>query len=356
MKQIVFRVDSSSEIGTGHVMRCLTLAERLRDECDITFICRNLDGNIGKIIENAKFTLIYLPDADNAETLHGYEKWIKVTQKTDALQTLEKIKYKVDCLIVDDYAIDAEWETLLQSRAKRIMVIDDLANRKHSCDILLDQNYNFSLETRYDKLVNSGCKLFLGPKYALLREEFLLAHKSLRKRNMKRKRILVFFGGIDKSNETLKAMKAIKAFGDKIIVDVVVGINNPHNEQIRAFCQKHSNMEFHCQINNMAELMSNADICIGAGGVAALERCFMQLPSIVISVAENQVTGSEALSEIGCIDYLGTSDAVDSYRIRTAVGGYLENDHRLDEMSKSCELLFNGYHSAYNELKEAILI
>ena len=355
MKKIVFRVDSSNEIGTGHVMRCLTLAGRLKKECDITFICRDLEGNIGQLIKNANFTLIYLSGVQNEKNLKGYENWIKVKQKTDALQTVGKIKEKIDCLIIDNYAIDAEWETILEPCAKKIMVIDDLANRKHSCDMLLDQNYNFSLEKRYNNLVIPDCRLFLGPKYALLREEFLLAHKRPRKKVAKIERILLFFGGIDPNNETLKVLKAIMLFDEKLIVDVVVGVNNPHNMQIKTFCEKFSNINFHCQINNMAELMNKADICIGAGGAATLEKCFMLLPSIVIAVAENQISGSEALDAIGCIDYLGGSETVNSDAIKNSLQYYADMPHKLAEMSTSCERLFNGYEFAELEIKNAIL-
>lgn len=355
MKKIIFRVDSSTEIGSGHVMRCLTLAGRLKDECDITFICRVLDGNIGQLIKTHGFKLIYLQDvaADNA--LHGYEKWIKTIQEKDASQTIEAIGGCVDCLIVDNYALNTVWEDMLRPYAKKLMVIDDLADRRHSCDILLDQNYNFDLKTRYDDLVPDSCQKFLGPKYALLRDEFLLAAKKRKKRTGDIERILLFFGGSDKSNEMMKALKAITAIDHPFVTDAVVGVNSPYNSELEDFCAKCPDISFHCQVDNMAELMNMADICIGAGGAATWERCFMHLPSIVITVADNQVSGAKALADLGCINYLGTNDIVDAGNIKVSLEDYLLHPFKISDMSAACCDLFTGHNEAATMLKKALL-
>ena len=168
---IVFRVDSSIQIGSGHLMRCLTLADNLNCETKTLFIARDLDGNLNNMISR-RFKLSVLPKK-NHNNLNGYEKWLTVSQEQDAQETIEIIKnLKIDLLIVDSYAIDEKWENLIRPYVKRIMVIDDLANRKHDCDILLDQNFYCNASNRYKKIVSENCQLLLGPKYVLLRDEF----------------------------------------------------------------------------------------------------------------------------------------------------------------------------------------
>lgn len=208
--------------------------------------------------------------------------------------------------MVDSYALDHKWEKFLRPHVNKIMVIDDLANRAHDCDLLLDQNYYRDIEHRYDGLLPLTCRKLLGPEYALLRPEFHQAKKNLRKRDGKIRRILVFFGGSDPSNETKKALQAIKLLNrPEIAVDVVVGAGNPHREEIKQICSEMPNTTYYCQVENMAELMAAADLAIGAGGVTTWERLYLELPTIAIAVAENQVETLEALGEAEMVWYLG---------------------------------------------------
>ena len=266
--KIAFRVDSSTQIGSGHLMRCLTLAEKLNCQEKIIFISRNLSGNISNLVLKKGFKLILLKNEDLDLNLRGYEKWLTVRQEQDAKETIEAIKnLNLELLIVDSYAIDVKWEKMLRPYVKKIMVIDDLANRKHDCDILLDQNYYQDIEIRYTGLVPEYCKLSLGPQYALLRDEFYEERKHLRVRDGSIRRILVFFGGSDQTNETMKAIQALVAIRrTDISVDVVVGGSNKNKEAVKRFCRQHENMNYYCQVNNMAELIHKADLAIGAGG------------------------------------------------------------------------------------------
>jgi UDP-2,4-diacetamido-2,4,6-trideoxy-beta-L-altropyranose hydrolase len=305
---VVIRTDSSLEIGTGHVMRCVTLAHQLvKQGVEVSFICRNFSGN----------TISYLKDKGfRVDTLSSFEnqQWMQCDWEQDAKETkkiIYNLKKKINLLIVDHYGLDAKWESELRSVVDHIMVIDDLANRPHNCDILLDQNYYLEIKKRYTDLVPESCIQLLGPNYALLRNEFLSIDTQKIKREGKVKNILVFFGGTDPTGETLKTLKAIKEVNrSHVKFNIVVGEKNPKISMIKEICEQIPNTVFQCQVSNIAELMVNADLAIGAGGTTSLERCYVGLPSIVIIVADNQRDVSNALAKIGVAFCLGESEKV----------------------------------------------
>jgi UDP-2,4-diacetamido-2,4,6-trideoxy-beta-L-altropyranose hydrolase len=344
IKQIVFRVDSSAQIGSGHLMRCLTLANQLRDRAKILFVCRDLEHNLSSLVKKNGFDLILLPREDEDETLVGYEKWLAVKQKIDAEQTKEVIKNcDIKYMVIDNYAIDEEWENIVRPYVKKIMVIDDLANRRHNCDILLDQNYYCDMKTRYNKLVPTGCKLLLGPQYALLREEFYKTRQKMRVRDGTIKNILVFFGGSDLTNETIKTLHAIEEVNRiDITINVVVGASNKNKHDIENFCNKYENMHYFCQVNNMAELLHKADLAIGAGGTTTWERCFLGLPAIVIAIAENQVQISKDCAKLGIIEYVGEAAAIDIAQLSDAIIKMIQNKKYIKNMIKKADRVAGG--------------
>lgn len=306
---ILVRVDSSNIIGIGHLMRCLTLAERQRNAGDIvTFVCRILDGNLSNIISEKGFNVEFLQQIPSSSDLEGYAKWLTVTQEQDASETIEILKKHghIDRVVVDSYAIDETWEKMVRPYTDEIFVIDDLANRNHDCDVLLDQNFYLDKEQRYNGLVPESCKMLLGPEHALLREEFYEAKKHLRKRGGNLHRILVFYGGSDLTDETTKAINALLTLQlPDVEVDVIVGGSNARREAIWELCSKYPFLHYHCQVSNIAEFMSNADLCLGAGGTTTWERLFLKLPAIVTAIAENQFKICEDCASAGLIQYLG---------------------------------------------------
>ena len=196
-KIAVIRADASEQIGSGHLMRCLTLADRMRREgTEVHFICRDLVGNLNHLVCEQGFPLHVLPRHADDPSLSGYAAWLTVAQETDARETGEVLctLAPIMRLVVDSYALDEVWERIVRPLVGEIFVIDDLANRKHDCDILLDQNFYCAMQHRYDGLVPPSCKLLLGPSHALLREEFYAAKKKLRRRDGHLRRILVFYG------------------------------------------------------------------------------------------------------------------------------------------------------------------
>jgi len=332
-------------------MRCLTLADALREEeSNVSFICRELHGNLCDFIEKKGFKVYRLPYTtvkhNNKNPSSEHLQWLSVSWAEDAEQSrdiLAKECGTIDWLIVDHYALDKQWETLVRPHVKKIMVIDDLADRFHDCDLLLDQNLYENINNRYNGLVPASCKKLLGPKYALLRKEFINARKNLRERDGNVKNILIFFGGVDPTNETLKALEAIQLLNrPDIAIDVVVGEANPNKDKLEDVCSAMPNANYHCQINNMAELMASADLSIGAGGSTTWERCCLGLPSIVITLADNQRELAKYLEKNGIIIYLGWYEQVKESDVKEAINALISNPEKIETISKKSREIIDG--------------
>lgn len=333
----VIRADASTSIGSGHVMRCLTLAHRLKKEknAKVVFVMRVLSGNLIDVVEKQGFEVLRLPPANQKYSLNGYGLWLTVPMEVDAQQTIELLQHylqehdydSVDRLIIDSYALDEQWEQVLRPYCNEIMVIDDLANRRHDCNILLDQNFYLNKDVRYTGLVPEHCKMLLGPEHALLREEFYEAKKYLRRRDGNIKNILVFYGGSDLTNETEKAIKALVQLHDEdynFTADIITGVSNSRREKIKKLCSKYQFLHYYCQISNMAEFMNKADLMLGAGGSTTWERLYMELPALVTAVADNQVKCCEECGKAGLIDYAGPANFVDIEQIYKYIQVLLE--------------------------------
>lgn len=291
MMNIAFRVDASDRIGTGHVMRCLTLADGLKQRgWRIRFVSRHMLPHLRQLIEQRSHehrALSGPPQEGGSELSHA--SWLGTTQEADAQETLDSLADREwDWLVVDHYAIDHRWETSLREHARRIMVIDDLADRVHDCDMLLDQNYYRDMHDRYTGKVPASCVLLLGPAYALLRNEFAEKREAALQRGGKVGRMLVFFGGIDRDNYTMSAIDALHQLPERIRqVDVVIGAMHPFRKQIVASCEARG-FACHIQTDRISELIASADLAIGAGGVNTWERCCLGLPTLTICTADNQ--------------------------------------------------------------------
>ena len=294
---IVFRVDSSSQMGVGHLMRCLTLADELKKQNhNATFICRELKGNLIKLIEHR---VLILPVDKDFQSDDLYLSWLGATQEQDAKQTIQVIHDNADLLIVDSYALDEVWHKQLKPHAKKIMVIDDLADREFDCDVLLNQNLA-SKQGDYQGKVPSDCELLLGCEYALLRPEFAAFRKRAlekRKKTQEIKNILISMGGSDKKNITYNVLQQLN---DGFNIVVVLSSASLHREMIMDYV-KGKNIEVIINADNMAELMLDADLAIGAGGSTSWERCCLGLPTLLFVIAENQRVIAENLEHLGAV-------------------------------------------------------
>lgn len=350
---IVIRADSSTSIGSGHIMRCLTLAERLREKgCTVTFVCRARPGNINQLISRQGYDLSILPAfADDDGGAFDREQ--------DAAETAAAIKDRgiaADWLIADHYRIDWKWQRLLRPCVGKIFIIDDLADRKHDCDALLDQNFYQHIEQRYQGLVPAPCRCFLGPRYALLRKEFINLPTPKRIRDGTVRRILVFLGGSDPTNETAKILEAMKALGKlAVAIDVVVGGANPHKDEIQRLCGAMPQTVYHCQVDNMAELMDKADLAIGAGGSATWERCYTGLPCLTIIIADNQAKTTAAVAAYGAAWNLGRRESVSSRQIIAALQALLADPAEVRRAGEACRRLMQGNDAGQRTLISEIL-
>jgi UDP-2,4-diacetamido-2,4,6-trideoxy-beta-L-altropyranose hydrolase len=308
--KVIFRVDASLQIGSGHVMRCLTLAEVLRENgAKVKFICRKHSGNLIKKIKEKNFQVIELEVSNNTDVKLKHASWLGATQQQDADDCIDILKAeKLDWLIVDHYALDEQWQKRLKPCYEKLMVIDDLADRKHLCDILLDQTYGRN-KRDYESLVHKSCKMLLGSQYALLRPEFAKwrPYSLKRRRKPEFKQLLINMGGVDVDNVTGRVLEELKTCNlpRDINITVVMGGSALHLESVRA---KVDTLPYKTvvrdDVDNMAEIMANADIAIGAAGATTWERCCLGLPTIQIVIAKNQNIIARSLTEKNAIKLL----------------------------------------------------
>jgi UDP-2,4-diacetamido-2,4,6-trideoxy-beta-L-altropyranose hydrolase len=325
VRRIAFRTDASNQIGTGHFMRCLTLADSLKQRgAHIRFVSCKLPTYLCDMLKAKGIELAQLDCNVGAlppdELMHA--NWLETSQVQDAQAAILALSDQSwDWVVVDHYALDARWEGFLRKSTKQIMVIDDIADRQHDCDVLLDQNLCADMHTRYIGKVPAHCQLLLGPRFALLRDEFRRLREQVKPRTREVKRILVFFGGVDLDNYTGLAVDAlVEAAVKRLHVDVVIGTQHPFREQIEMTCALYGFI-CHVQTSRMAELMAAADLAIGAGGSASWERCCMGLPCIVGAVAQNQVQAAKELSVIGAVKYVGTKHEITKEKLKQFIEG-----------------------------------
>jgi UDP-2,4-diacetamido-2,4,6-trideoxy-beta-L-altropyranose hydrolase len=289
--KIIFRVDASIEIGTGHVIRCLTLAQSLKDKgSTVEFICRKYNGNLIDKIQLNGFYVYKLEAYKGVEVDNklAHSHWLGLTQQQDADDCVNMLKdEKIDWIIVDHYALDYIWHKKIRSFVDKIMVIDDLADRNFNCNMLLNQNLGAKKEDYKDK-VSDGCELLLGTKYSLLRPEFsnLREEALIKRKNTKEiKNILISMGGSDVKNITYDVLQSI---GSGFNMFVVLGKKSPHNHMILNYAKNKKNIKVIIDTDNMAQLMLIADLAIGAGGSTSWERCCLGLPTLLFITGDNE--------------------------------------------------------------------
>jgi UDP-2,4-diacetamido-2,4,6-trideoxy-beta-L-altropyranose hydrolase len=314
--RIAFRVDASLQIGTGHVMRCLTLADALREQGALcTFICRPHVGHLLELIAQRGHKAIALsePQANfyaPADPTHA--AWLGASWAEDAEQTKRAMgEQTVDWLVIDHYALDARWESALRPLAKQLIAIDDLFDRPHDVDLLLNQNILPGSRASYAGLVPVACRLLLGPRYALLQGRYRELHDRIPPRGGKIERVLVYFGGVDAANLTGRSLEALLAAGcGNLAIDVVLPVAGLHAESIRSLAARLPDACVHDTLPSLAQLMASADLAIGAGGATSWERLCLGLPGLVVTLSDNQLMIAQALQANDLARWLGHHDEV----------------------------------------------
>lgn len=347
--KVAFRVDASARIGTGHVVRCLTLAERLASlGADCTFVMRQHAGHMCELVRTKGFSLHALapPAVLDISSFHSptdYFHWLGTTIEEDAKQTLRALQGPVDWLVVDHYALDHIWEKALRTRTGKIAVIDDLADRPHECDLLLDQNFFAFAGERYSGFVSEDCIKLIGPRYALLQTDYKKFSPE-RSYDTPIKSIIVFYGGSDLTDETSRALRVLSQEPFLCLkVNVVVGASNRNRDSIESLCAKRPRTTLHSGLRSLGGLMAESDMAIGAVGTSTWERCALGLPTVVTSVAENQLPVARELTEADLVYYVGDWRSVCDASFRQVLLHALTNQTKNTRISVRSRELTDAY-------------
>ena len=317
----IFRTDASVAIGGGHVRRCLALADALVEAgWEIGFVCSAAARSIVPALGARGFAVVEPP-------------------------AFEKAAARCDLLVVDDYRLDAAFESAARGWAKRILVIDDLANRRHDCDVLLDQSPGRE-RSAYAGLVPKECELLLGASYALLDPRFRVLRRQRRPVGRVR-RIFVNFGTTDTANAASLALDAIAEARLGAAIDIVVGSAAPHLAALRTkVAALGAGVSLHIDVDDVAALMRGSDLAIGAGGVGALERCALGVPSAILTVAENQHDNARALAVAGAALYWGDIGSRETAEISEALKLLAADQAGRAAMSDAAAALVDGLGAA----------
>lgn len=343
--KLLIRVDASTRIGSGHVMRCLTVARKLKKkQVKVAFCCRPLQGHLIEFIAK-EFPVYELMPAEVNLAETDESKWLGVPQKQDASETLKFIRQGgYDAVLVDHYAIDRTWESEIKREVKLLTVIDDLANRPHDADILIDQTLG-RRQADYQAYVSDETTLLCGTAYGLLRDEFLICRENNKTRipRVSVQRILITFGGADIDNLTEQAIEGLKKSERYLSaqVEVILGTGNPHSSEIKgALDSLKQETQLCVGVADMSMRMMNADVCIGAAGSTSWERCVLGLPAIVTTQATNQQLIAYQLSKAGAAKLVSRSSLVDD--IAEALKELDEDSGLLLNMSSKAATLCDG--------------
>lgn len=316
--KVAFRTDASLDIGTGHVMRCLTLARLLTaGGAECRFVCRLLEGHLVDYIHSEGFDVRRLPVVDPSAPLFmgshlAHAAWLATSQADDAAQTREQLDdFLPDWLVVDHYGLDAEWECQVAPPHGGLLAIDDLADRRHACNVLLDQTLGRRSDD-YRHWVPPECLVLAGPKYALLRPEFeqmRQASLSWRRSAAGIRSILITMGGVDQHNATeavLKVLDDCTQLSDTCRITVVMGATAPWLDAVKArVATMRRQAEVVLNVRDMARRMADSDLAIGAAGSTSWERCCLGLPTALLVLADNQLPSAGALNEAGAVRLIG---------------------------------------------------
>ena len=353
---VVFRCDASVKIGNGHIMRCLTLADALRESgAECFFISRNHLGNLTNFTMQKGYETYCLSAQDkqlneNQSKLSQYHHWLGTDMKTDANETAsvikEIIKKPVNWIIVDHYSLDKNWEQALQPYCEKIMVIDDIANRIHDCDLLLDQTLAHSIND-YKNLTPKNCTHLIGTKYALLRPEFAKMRKPsiTRRQNPTLCQLLISLGGVDKDNITMRILEYLQdsSYAESFEITLVMGPNSPWINTVKKWViENELKTLILSNVDNMAELMVKSDLCIGAAGTSSWERCCLGLPTLLITLEENQVPIANSLHGHQAAIYLANQNNINRQHIFSILSKLDADLSILKKMSNAAFKLVDG--------------
>lgn len=325
MTLAVFRADASPTLGGGHVMRCLALADRLeREGWETAFACSPETPQVVPFLAKSNHPVLEISD-DDADPL--FRHWSNGT----------------DWLVVDHYGLDAAFESRCRPWARRILVIDDLANRRHDGDLLLDPTCGRRVSA-YRGLTPHACWVLAGAAYMPLRPQFAQwREKRLVQGTRPGDRILVSMGLSDSGSTIRRVLDGIKATDLNAVVAVVAGARERELEALREIARRSSlRISVHNQVEDMARLMATCNLAFGAGGMSSWERCVLGLPALIVITADNQRSVARALAEAGAAAVIGDADSVTAESVAKAFKETMERPQRLMEMSRRAMAVCDG--------------
>jgi UDP-2,4-diacetamido-2,4,6-trideoxy-beta-L-altropyranose hydrolase len=329
-------------------MRCLALADGLaKNAVSCLFVCRAIDElPQGEVLRRGHELRLLPPGGADVVTESDslpYASWLGAHWADDAEATKQVVACaEADWLITDHYAIDRRWHAKLRGAVPRIMAIDDLADRSHDADLLLDQSDPTETTARYRELVPQSCVLLLGPRYALLRPEFAKLGGEAEARSLEYPRLFVCFGGSDPKNCTATAIGALDQLDGTFAADIVVGAAHPAKTDIEATCRVRPWLQFHAATPDIAELMARSSLAVGGGGVMAWERLCVGLPSIIIAIEQNQIETATNLDRLGLAYYLGSSETVSNRSLAEAIKQLMADTGQLKAVRRKARAMVDG--------------
>jgi UDP-2,4-diacetamido-2,4,6-trideoxy-beta-L-altropyranose hydrolase len=359
LPSVAFRTDASLDIGSGHVMRCLTLADALRAQgATSRFICREQAGHLIDLIQRRGHAVSVLalapaaplPTTGRDEPPFAHSAWLGVPWPVDAEQTASALADSgaagpVDWLVVDHYALGRAWESALRPHCRRLMAIDDLADRVHDCDLLLDQNLGRDAADYAGKLP-ADCTVLTGPRHALLRPDFAASRAGslARRARPALNHLLISMGGVDRDDATGRVLDALKASDEPGVerITVVMGGRAPWIARVRA---RAAAMPWPCDVrvdvDDMAALMADSDLAIGAAGSSAWERCCLGLPTLMMVLADNQRQAASHLEQAGAASALPADERLGP-SLRQLIAGLAREPARLAHMGAQAARITDG--------------
>jgi UDP-2,4-diacetamido-2,4,6-trideoxy-beta-L-altropyranose hydrolase len=325
MKRVIFRADAGIAIGSGHITRSLALADAfLEKKCSIGLAATQETFETVKSLSGAVFERLVLPDRPENEAFMLAQRWPQ----------------GADVLVVDHYWRDASFEKACRPWASRILVVDDLANRTHEADVLVDGG--IASREPYRKLVPHHCEVLGGARFAIVHPDFFRARKIALPRRDGRavQRVLVSFGQIDRINATGLTLEALQSIGFDGFIDIAIGSVSPHLEVIKQKLDPRKVL--HLDSMHMAELMTSADLAVGAGGVTSWERCCVGLPTALMTIADNQLGVARLQIEAGAAAKVGRAESTDVEKLGSVLDELLKNSDKRRQMSASASALVDG--------------
>jgi len=320
-------------LGGGHVMRCVTLAAVLHHQEWVIKLASTPETM--RVVEGL------LPEWLGHLHIHGEDE-----ADPQALKNTRSDGCQV--LIVDHYGLDAGYEKELKGWAEKIVVIDDLANRPHDCDVLIDQT-PFRTPHIYKSLVPSRCTALCGADYALLRPQFAqLRFSTVRvpEDHFPPRRIAVFMGMGDQNCLSAKALEGIAESGLNAEVKVFLGAHSPARAPVEDFARNHSNVDVRINDQNISNHLAWADLAIGTAGTAAWERCCLALPTITMTITDphndNQRETAKVLGEKGAALILGEGIKVQVSDIASSIRKFISNRDEYEAMSAAAAGICDG--------------